>query len=57
MKNMTREKAIQILKQQQNNRDIEDAHGVADEVLLDLLRELGYQDVVEEYFKVEKHYA
>ena len=54
---MTREEAIEKLKDEQKNDDIEMAHVRADDVLCDLLRSLGYGDVVEEYEKVEKWYS
>ena len=49
--------AIAKLKEQQSNRDFEIAHGVADDVLCDLLRELGYGEVVDEYNEVGKWYS
>ena len=54
---MTREEAIMKLRQCQSNFDTEIAHVDADGVLTDLLTELGYQDVVDEFEKVEKWYA
>lgn len=54
---MTREEAIEKLKEWQKSGDTECAHGYADDVLCDLLSELGYSDVVEEYHKVDKLYA
>jgi hypothetical protein len=54
---MTREKAIARLKEQQNDGDIEAAHGNADNILCDFLRSLGYEDVVKEYLEVPKWYA
>lgn len=54
---MTKEKAIQMLKQEQQNFDIEAAHAKADDILCKLLISLGYQDVVAEYNKVDKWYA
>lgn len=54
---MDRQKAIDELKIAQGNGDIESAHSSADEVLCRLLKELGYDDVVAEYEKVEKWYA
>lgn len=53
---MTREEAIAQLKEA-NKLDTECAHGVADDVLCDLLEFLGYVDVVVEYNKIEKWYA
>lgn len=54
---MSREEAIRQLKQAQENGDIESAHSKADYVLCALLAELGYQDVLDEWEKVEKWYA
>jgi len=54
---MTREEAIIKLRQCQSNFDIEAAHVDADGVLTDLLTELGYQDVVAEWEKIDKWYA
>jgi len=54
---MIREAAIKELKRLQGGGDIVAIHGDADKVLCDLLKMLGYGDVVEEYHKVEKWYA
>ena len=54
---MTREEAIMKLRQCQLNSDTESAHIDADVVLIDLLTELGYQDVVAEWGKIDKWYA
>lgn len=54
---MTRQEAIDALKDEQQSGDTEIAHCSADDVLCDLLKSLGYQDVVDEYDKVKKWYA
>lgn len=54
---MTREDAIQQLKGLQVGGDIEAEHSRADEVLCELLTELGYADVVAKLAKVDKWYA
>lgn len=54
---MTREEAIIKLKKLQDSCDIEVAHLSADNVLSELLKTLGYEDVVKEYYKVDKWYA
>jgi hypothetical protein len=54
---MTREEAIQRLKDEQENGDTEIAHINADDVLCDLLESLGYGDVVGEYEKINKWHA
>lgn len=53
-KPITREEAIEILKQQQSSGDKEDSHREADDVLRRLLWHLGYDDVVREYDKCDK---
>ena len=50
-------KAIEALKNQQSNGDTEMAHCAADEILCEFLRELGHEDVVDEWDKVDKWYA
>jgi hypothetical protein len=53
-------RSLEKLKQdfmQSKDADIEMVHSIADEVLCDLLLELGYELVVEEYKKVPKWYA
>jgi hypothetical protein len=54
---MDREIAINLLRMEQKNGDTEMAHHNADGVLCELLKALGYSDVVEEWAKVEKWYA
>jgi len=56
-KNMIKGKAIDKLIDQQHNSDFEEAHINADTILTDLLIKLGYQDVVDEWRKVERHYS
>lgn len=50
-------KHIDKLKEQQDSGDIEGAHSIADNVLCDILLELGYYDVVYEWMKIDKWYA
>jgi len=52
-----RAEAIQKLKEIQTSNDTEVAHGAADDVLCTLLADLGYADVVAEWYKVYKWYA
>jgi hypothetical protein len=52
-----RKKAIAELKEANADSDTESAHGWADQVLCELLVALGYQDVVDEYDKIDKWYA
>lgn len=46
--------AIAILKEQQQNKDCEAAHSIADDTLCALLHALEYDDVVDEYNKVDR---
>lgn len=57
MDDLKRQEYINRLKQIQRNNDYEIAHGDADEVLLEILEDLGYSDIIEEYNKVEKYYS
>lgn len=50
-------KYIEEMKKHQHNGDIESAHGNADDDLCNLLRDLGFGEVVEEYLLVDKWYA
>ena len=54
---MDRQQAIDALNDAAQNMDIEAAHMQADEVLCELLRDLGYIDVVDAWEAVEKWYA
>ena len=45
------------LQEQQLNGDTESAHGAADHILCQLLVELGLEDIVDEYDKINKWYA
>lgn len=51
------EKYIRLLNQYCFSGDVELDHGVADSLLVDLLKELGYEEVVSVYDKVDKWYA
>lgn len=51
---MTREDAIHRLRVAQTLRDKEEAHSRADDTICDLLCELGYRDVVDEFMKLER---
>ena len=54
---MSKEAAIEKLKRQQQNKDLEDAHIEADMVLCELLEALGMGEVVWEFNKIDKWYA
>jgi hypothetical protein len=52
-----RMKALARLKELQPSDDVEAAHSDADDVLCELLKKLGYADVVAEWEAVPKWYA
>ena len=54
---MNKKELIEKLVALQVNYDTEEAHVEADELLMDFLSNLGYDDVVKEYDKIEKWYA
>lgn len=62
---MNRQRAIEELKHAQyvgstfegKHGDVESAHIYADEIICKLLISLGYEDVVDEFHKVERWYA
>ncbi|WP_181181954.1 MULTISPECIES: hypothetical protein [unclassified Mesorhizobium] len=54
---MDREEATKRLRELQGSGDTEGAHSQADQVLCDLLTELGFAEVVEEWQEVPKWYA
>lgn len=54
---ITKEEFIEQLKELQESDDTECAHCEADDILCELLISLGYQDVVDEYYKINKWYA
>ena len=54
---MNREEAIKRLVEIQKINDTEQAHCDADDVIINLLADLGYSDVVAEFNKIEKWYA
>ncbi len=54
---MTRDKALINLRRLQKSGDTECAHIAADGILCRLLENLGFEDVVDEYYKVENFYA
>lgn len=54
---MTKEKAIEELKEYVNCSDVEMAHCCADGVLIRFLESIGYEDVIDVYKKVPKWYA
>jgi len=51
------QKAIDDLKEQQKNPDTECAHIEADDILCNLLKHIGFGEVVVEYEKINKWYA
>lgn len=54
---MEREQAIKELKEVREKDDPEFGHPIADNVLCELLKTLGYPDVVEAYQAIDKWYA
>lgn len=54
---MTKRKALKELRELQQAKDLEAGHIRADEILCELLAELGYQSVVREWEKLDKYYA
>ena len=53
---MSKEEAIKKLEEWADSGDIEMAHCEAEDILCDLLIQLGYEDVVQAYHKVHKWY-
>jgi hypothetical protein len=51
------QKYVKLLEEQYRNDDYESAHSNADDLLCDLLLELGYDEVVEAWDGVGKWYA
>lgn len=56
---MTRMEAVRILRELQTGQhcDVEEAHRLADRVLIELLDNAGFEAVTEEWRKVPKWYA
>jgi len=52
-----RREAIKSLKVAVWTEDVEMAHLLADEAIVNLLEKLGFDDVIDEYEKVKKWYA
>tara|TARA_R110002126_G_scaffold251131_1_gene394137 strand:+ start:427 stop:615 length:189 start_codon:yes stop_codon:yes gene_type:complete len=52
-----KESVIARLKIEQTSGDTEVAHCNADDLLCELLNEIGLQEVVDEYIKIGKWYA
>lgn len=51
------EKYLQLLKDRCNSFDTEKNHLNANDILCDLLEELGYMDLVKEFRKIKKWYS
>lgn len=51
------EKYLKRIKHLSESIDPEFAHITADDILCDLLLEIGYKDLVNEFYKIEKWYA
>jgi len=54
---MTKEEALDQLRNLISNDDTEAAHMQADRILTKLLGQLGYEDVVRAWEKIPKRYA
>ena len=54
---MTEEEALERLEDLIEMEDVEKAHYLADKVLIDFIRNLGYTEVVDLWKQVEKWYA
>ncbi len=48
------ETALKALRKQQDNDDQEEAHSEADDIISDLLYQIGYKEIAEAYRKVPK---
>ncbi len=48
---------LERLKELQESGDAEYAHGEADDILCDILKDLGFEEIVEAWDKVPKWYA
>lgn len=57
LKTITRDEALQELRDLQVGSDIESEHWKADEVLCRVLKSLGETEIIEEWLKVDKWYA
>ena len=57
MKVMEERHCIGLLEKAELIRDVEKAHMLADEALLDFLQKLGYFEVVKKFNKVTKYYG
>lgn len=55
--NIDKQYYISKMKKYNHNLDTEVAHKYADSLLCEILEELGYEDIVEEYEKIDKWYA
>jgi hypothetical protein len=51
------DKYLELFKKRCTSRDIEINHCEADDILCDLLNDLGYTELVNEFKKLEKWYA
>ena len=52
-----KESYITQLRELQESDDTESAHVQADRILCDILLQLGYTDIIEEYHQIGKWYA
>ena len=57
IKSVTPETAVDLLKRIYEIHDTENAHVYADDVLCTLLRNMGYDAIIDTYQEIEKRYA
>ena len=57
MEEFQREEYITRMRECAENGDIEAAHSDADEILCEVLKDLGYEDLITLYHDVRKWYA
>lgn len=51
------EQTLKELNELRRCNDTEAAHGAADSILVELVRELGYDDIADAYEAIDKWYA
>jgi hypothetical protein len=54
---INREEYIEKLRKLNELGDTEAGHALADDLLVEILIKLGYQDIVDEYESIDKWYA
>lgn len=54
---MDNDEAVLRLQQLESCHDIDERHYLADDILLEFLKRLGHQDIVDAFNKLEKIYS